>query len=422
MERGPTPSSGAAIIVSVARGRKKFLAFLFPAWMLERAEAITMPSDSPSTLAGRPEQFSTRVAFFIAGFAMAVWAPLVPFAKTRAGLDDGMLGLLLLCLGVGSIVAMPLAGILAGRFGCRRVIGAATVLICLTLPLLATVSSVPWLVAALFVFGAGIGSVDCTVNIQAVIVERASGRAMMSGFHGLFSLGGIAGAGGMSALFSAGLSPLSATFCVLPVILLAILWAAPHFLSSGGAGSGPAFAVPRGIVLFIGLLCFVVFLTEGAMLDWGAVFLIGERAVDPAHAGLGYAAFATTMTMGRLTGDAIVRRLGGANVLLFGSLCASLGLALAVLSSGWLAGLLGFALVGAGCSNIVPVLYTAIGRQKTMPESIAVPAITTIGYAGILAGPAFIGFVAQGTSLSFAFLGVAVLLLGVAASSRFVRT
>lgn len=380
---------------------------------------MTLPHDASSP--GRPEQFSTRVAFFIAGFAMAAWAPLVPFAKTRAGLDDGTLGLLLLCLGVGSMVAMPMAGVLAGRFGCRLVIIAATVLICLTLPLLATLSSVPLLVVALFVFGAGIGSVDCTVNIQAVIVERASGKAMMSGFHGLFSLGGIAGAGGMSALFGAGLSPLPATLCILPVILLAVLSAAPHFLPSGGRSEGPAFAVPHGIVLFIGILCFVVFLTEGAMLDWSAVFLIAARGVDPAKAGLGYAAFAATMTIGRLAGDAIVRRLGGPNVLLFGSLCAASGLALAVFVPGWATGLLGFALVGAGCSNIVPVLYTAVGRQKIMPENIAVPAITTIGYAGILIGPAFIGFVAQATSLSLAFLGIAVLLLGVAASGHAVR-
>lgn len=133
---------------------------------------------------GRLEQMSTRIAFFIAGFGIAAWAPLVPYAKARAGLDEGTLGLLLLCLGVGSILAMPMAGILATRFGCRRVLSGGTLLICAALPLLATVSTIPALIAALFMFGAGLGTVDSTVNLQAVIVERASGKTMMSGFHG----------------------------------------------------------------------------------------------------------------------------------------------------------------------------------------------------------------------------------------------
>ena len=371
---------------------------------------------------GRLEQMSTRIAFFIAGFGVAAWAPLVPYAKARAGLDEGTLGLLLLCLGVGSIIAMPLAGSLASRFGCRRVLSVGTLLICIALPLLATVSSIPWLVASLFLFGAGLGSVDSTVNLQAVIVERASGKTMMSGFHGLFSLGGISGAAGVSALLGLGLSPLGAIGVVIVFLLAALYKAAPHLLPYGSEGSGPAFAVPHGVVLFIGLLCFVVFLAEGAMLDWSAVFLSAERQVADAYAGLGYAAFALTMTVGRLTGDAIVRRLGAQKVIVFGGLTAATGLALATLVPAWEAALIGYALVGAGCSNIVPVLYTAVGKQKVMAESIAVPAVTTLGYAGILAGPAAIGFIAHVSSLNLAFMMIAVMLVGVAVSGRILRT
>jgi len=371
---------------------------------------------------GRLEQMSTRIAFFIAGFGVAAWAPLVPYAKARAGLDEGTLGLLLLCLGVGSIIAMPVAGALASRFGCRRVLTIGTLLVCLALPLLATVGSTPGLVASLFLFGAGLGSVDSTVNLQAVIVERASGRTMMSGFHGLFSLGGIAGAAGVSALLGLGLSPLGAIGVVILFLLLALFKAAPHLLPYGSESSGPAFAVPHGVVLFIGMLCFVVFLAEGAMLDWSAVFLSAERQVADAYAGLGYAAFALTMTGGRLTGDAIVRRLGAQRVIVFGGLTAATGLALATLAPAWEAALIGYALVGAGCSNIVPVLYSAVGKQKVMAESIAVPAITTLGYAGILAGPAAIGFIAHASTLSLAFMVIAVMLLGVAISGRILRT
>ncbi|MGY2225287.1 MFS transporter [Pseudomonas gingeri] len=370
---------------------------------------------------GRLEQMSTRIAFFIAGFGVAAWAPLVPYAKARAELDEGTLGLLLLCLGVGSIIAMPVAGALASRFGCRRVLTVGTLLICLALPLLATVSSLPLLILGLFLFGAGLGSVDSTVNLQAVIVERASGKTMMSGFHGLFSLGGIAGAAGVSALLGLGLSPLAAIGVVIVLLILALLKAAPHLLPYGSESSGPAFAVPHGVVLFIGLLCFVVFLAEGAMLDWSAVFLNAERQVPDAYAGLGYAAFALTMTLGRLTGDAIVRRLGAKRVIVIGGITAAAGLALSTLAPAWEAALLGYALVGAGCSNIVPVLYTAVGKQKVMPESIAIPAITTLGYAGILAGPAAIGFIAHASSLSLAFLLIALMLVGVAIGGKILR-
>lgn len=380
--------------------------------------AITPPAP---VVPGRLEQMSTRIAFFIAGFGIAAWAPLVPYAKARAQLNEGTLGLLLLCLGVGSIIAMPMAGALASRFGCRRVLSAGTLLLCVALPMLATVSSIPLLMAGLFLFGAGLGTVDSTVNLQAVIVERASGKTMMSGFHGLFSLGGIVGAAGVSALLGLGLSPLSATLVVIVITLGALLKAAPHLLPYGSESSGPAFAIPHGVVLFIGCLCFIVFLAEGAVLDWSAVFLSDERGLDEAYAGLGYAAFALTMTLGRLTGDAIVRRLGAKRVIVIGGLLATAGMLLATLLPAWETALLGYALVGAGCSNIVPVLYTAVGKQTVMPEHIAVPAITTLGYAGILAGPALIGFIAHGSSLSVAFVLIAVLLLAVAISGKILR-
>lgn len=375
---------------------------------------------APETI-GRAEQFSTRVAFFIAGFGGAVWAALVPFAKTRAGLEAGSLGLLLLAFGIGSIIAMPLAGALAGRYGCRRVLVVSALLVCLALPVLATTSSPALLGAALFVLGAGVGSVDCVVNIQAVIVERAAGRPLMSGFHGLFSVGGIAGAAGCAGILSFGASPFAVSLIAIAFTAAVLVKAAPHFLPYGGDTSGPAFALPRGVVLFIGILCFIVFLTEGAILDWSAVFLTFTRGADPAHAGFGYAAFATTMTIGRLSGDTIVRHVSRTTIIFVGALLAATGLVVATLVPSVTAAMIGFALIGAGCSNIVPVLYSAIGRQRLMPESVAVPAVTTLGYAGILMGPAAIGFVAHLSSLPTAFLIISVFLVGVALSGRFLR-
>jgi predicted MFS family arabinose efflux permease len=370
---------------------------------------------------GVNEQRATRIVFFITGFGNSAWAALVPFAKSRADISDGGLGLLLLCLGIGSILTMPVSGALAARFGCRRVIIVAAGIVAASLPFLATVSALPLLVLSLMVFGAGIGAIDVAMNIQAIIVERASGRSMMSGFHGLFSLGGIAGAGGMAALLSCGASPLTATACVSAGMLAALAAAVSHLLPYGSKNEGPAFAIPHGIVLLIGMLCFVLFLAEGAVLDWSAVFLTSIRHMVTSYAGLGYAAFAATMTVGRLTGDRIVDRLGRERVVFIGSLCAAFGFLVTTVVPSWQAALLGYALVGIGCSNIVPVLFTSVGRQSVMPENVAVPAITTLGYAGILAGPAAIGFISQLTNLPTAFVILAATLVAISLSGRPLR-
>ncbi len=388
--------------------------------MIERAARRHAVADPPAPATAHPlpgpsERRSTRAAFFVAGLGMAAWAPLVPLAKDRLAVGDGALGLLLLCLGAGSIVAMPLAGVAAARFGCRRVIGAASLAICVALPLLAAASTVPALAAALLLFGAGVGTVDVAINIQAVIVERGAGRALMSGFHGLFSVGGIAGAAGVSAVLWAGGSPLLATACVAALIAAVLLAFGNGLLPRGAAAGGTALAVPRGAVLLIGCLCFICFLAEGAMLDWSALALTELHGPDPAGSGLGYAAFSVAMTAGRLFGDRVVRAVGGRAVLALGATCAACGMALAVLALSRPWALAGFALVGLGASNIVPVLYSALGRQRAVPAGAAVAAVTALGYSGILAGPAGIGLAAHAVGLPAALLGVAALLLVVAA-------
>jgi predicted MFS family arabinose efflux permease len=359
----------------------------------------------------------TRIIFSALGFAAGAWAPLVPFAKARLGVDDGALGLLLLCVGAGSIVAMPIAGALAARFGCRRVLMAMALAAGGAFPLLAVAPGPASLGATLFAFGAAIGSMDCVINMQAIVVEREGARPMMSGFHALFSLGGAAGAGVVSGLVAAGATTLTATALVAASLIAAALVARPGLLASREAGGALSFALPRGVVAMIGLFCFAVFLTEGSALDWSAVFLRSAKAASAAQAGLAYVAFSATMTGGRLVGDRLVARLGQRRTVVFGALAAAAGLAIATLAPGWPAGVAGYALVGAGCANIVPVLFTLTGRQTSMPESAAVAAVSVLGYAGILAGPAAIGAVARLFSLPAALLAVAALMLMVSAAA-----
>ncbi|MEH6421764.1 MFS transporter [Pseudomonas sp. CGJS7] len=387
---------------------------------VDAASAAAAPSSrAGSATIGASERLSTRIAFFIAGLAMAAWAPLVPYAKARTGVDDGTLGLLLLALGAGSMATMPLTGAIAARYGCRRVILFASAVVCATLPLLAQLSTVPSMALALFGFGAAIGSIDVAINIQAVIVEKASGRALMSGFHGFFSVGGIAGAGLASALLWFQATPLTAAMSVAMLLALLMLFGSRGLLRYGDDGQGGSmFVLPHGIVILIGVLCFIVFLAEGAMLDWSALLLVSGRGVQPAVAGIGYAVFALAMTVGRFSGDRIVQRFGARPVLALGGACAAAGFLLAALLPWAWATLLGFALVGIGCSNIVPILFSAAGNQKAMPAGAAVSAVSTLGYAGILAGPAGIGWIAKVASLPLAFVLLGVALVVVAASAR----
>ena len=374
----------------------------------------------PAPAPGFQARVSTRMAFFIAGFGMAAWAPLVPYAKARLDIGAGTLGLLLLCVGGGLLSTAPYAGLLAARFGCRRMIWIACAGVCFCLPLLAAAMTPPLLALGLLIFGASLSLLDIAMNIQAVIVEQAAARPLMSGFHGLFSAGGMAGAAGVSLLLWAGLAPLPAMGCVIAIIFGLMAVSGRHLLPYGSTGAAPAFVWPRGIVLFIGMLCFILFLTEGAMLDWSAVFLAAVRHVEPSRSGLGYAVFSVAMTSGRLTGDHLVRRAGARLVLMAGPLCAALGLVLAVAVPSALASFLCFGLIGLGAANAVPVLYSILGRQTAMPANLAVSAVATLGYTGILAGPAAIGFIAHATSLSAAFLALASMLLVVAASARIV--
>ncbi len=375
----------------------------------------------PKPAASRAEQHSTRLLFLLAGFSAAAWASLVPVAKAATGVNEGQLGLVLLCLGIGSLLAMPVSGVVSTRHGCRKVLMVCGVALCACLPLLASVNNVITLAASLFFFGAMIGTFDCVMNIQAVIVERDSKRPLMSGFHGFYSLGGLLGAATTSTIMDLGVSPFATVSAIALAGVLLLMLIRRHVLPYGNPAEGPPFALPRGEVLFLGMLRMTVFLVEGSMMDWSAVMLTENHGMPVAQAGYGFAAFSLTMTFGRLTGDRIVARVGRRSVVTVGGLLAMGGILLATLVPLWQAALLGYAMVGLGCSNIVPVLFTAVGRQTSMPQSVAVPAMSTLGYAGVLAGPAAIGFIAHHSSLPMAFLLVAALMLFVAISGRFLK-
>lgn len=377
---------------------------------------------------------ATQLIFLVCGLGMASWAPMVPLAKDRLALNDANLGLLLLLVGAGAMLMMPISGILVSRFGSRIVMACSALVLALALPLLLVLSSTPAMAVTLFLFGSGVGTIDVAMNAHGVQVQNLYGKPIMSSLHGLFSLGGLFGSLGLGFLIKLGLNPV---YAIISIALLMTVITLTQYTDlfpliverqaiarfSGGEKpmeSNRRFSWLQGSVLFLGVMCFAVFLTEGAILDWSAIFLRDTKGIDAELAGAGYAAFSVAMATMRLVGDNIVARLTSKTVVVLGSLIAAAGLSMAVLSPWVLGALIGFVLVGVGAANIVPVFFSEAGRLPGIAPTVSIPAITTIGYTGLLAGPALLGFIAQYFSLSIA-LGILAILLLLVALSYYVK-
>ncbi len=361
-----------------------------------------------SAISLRSAANATRVAFIANGLVFASWAPIIPFAKSNTGVDEAALGLLLLCLGIGSVVAMPVIGWLCARYGTRPMILISTTLAACVLPLLGYLDEYFALAVALLVFGAALGTLDVAMNIHAAEVEKRSERALMSGFHGMFSVGAICGAGFVTLMISSGIEPLTATLCVSISVIIALLAVQSHYLSTKTEAPQP-FRLPSGIVRWLAILAGIAFLIEGAIMDWGALLMIERRVFSIEQAALGYIAFSITMVIGRLSGDFVVPRIGRRLVLIGGGALVVVGLIAITTVPSPALNLAGFAIIGLGAANLVPVVFSLAGQQQDMDPNMAVASVTFVGYTGILLGPAIIGFGAQFTSLSWAMASLAVL-------------
>ena len=358
------------------------------------------------------QKISAHAIFFISGFGAASWAPLVPILRKQLGVGDDTLGMLLLCLGFGSLIAMPLAGFIASKFGCRKILTAISIIFPIFLLTICNLTDISIAIPTLILFGALMGCMDVIMNIQAVIVEKNSGKRIMSGMHAMWSIGGFVGAGLFGVWVGAlNLSPFTSTI-IASIIMLAILFFFyKYFLLNGGESSGSLIAIPRGIVILIGVITCIAYLVEGAMMDWSGVFLTTARGFDISLAGVGFTCFSAAMLTMRLIGDRLVQAIGQKIVVLVGSIISFTGFMLLIFADFQIFLYAGFFLIGIGSANIVPVLYTAIGKQKIMPVNMAVPAVSTLAYAGILVGPALIGFLAHQTSLFVAFGFLATLIV-----------
>ena len=374
------------------------------------------------------QRLSTRFSFFGLGFATAAWAPLIPFAQQRLHFNHADFGLLLLCSGLGAMLAMPATGKIVQRIGCRVPIGFALLLLAVLLPSLSLWTSPLMMAITLFLFGTAAGSLGVALNIQAVVVEKNSLKSLMSGFHGMASLGGLAGVLTITALLALSISSVMSAFAVSLLLVIIVFLSVPYSIKAVENTSLEASSkvkksirqrLPQPLIILIGIACFIIFMVEGAAMDWSGIYLTQQYGVNTAFAGLAYTFFAIAMTTGRFTGHYLIRYFGEKKLLTYSAICATLGLALVSIAPYWWLVLVGYTLVGTGCSNIVPIMFSRAGRQTVMPSAVALSCVSTMAYTGILVGPAFIGMVSELIGLSTVFMALSGLLLLIVALNRF---
>ena len=355
--------------------------------------------------------------FFVNGAILASWVPYVPMVKQRLGIGDGLLGVVLLFMAIGALGALPFAGTLVGRLGSRTVSVGAGLGLCLSLPL-PILAPTPFLVAlALLFFGAFNSTLDVAMNAQAVEVEQRRGRALMSSFHAMFSVGGLAGALLSSVIIAAGVGAADHILAAALLGSVAILIARSALIAVAPSPS-PVFVRPTRGLLGLGVLALCALLAEGAIGDWSAVYLMDSRGASQSVAAAGFAAFSLAMAGGRFAGDHVARRLGAACLLRLSGALAAGGLLLALIVNEPVIAIAGFGLVGLGVANLIPVIFSAAGRAYAVAPGHGLAAVATTGYVGFLAGPPAIGLAAEVAGLPAALGIVALACAAVAIAAR----
>ncbi len=366
-------------------------------------------------------QLAVLAAFFTAGALMATWVARIPAVQARLALSEGQLGLALLGMSIGVLTALSITGGLIARYSSRKIALAGGLGMCAALLLLALAPHPLALFGGLLIFGGMLSSMDVAMNEQAVLVERRAGHALMSSFHASYSIGALCG-----SLVSAGMAslqnmPLALHFALtaafFSVVLLVIY---PMFIptSSEPGTRMVVFRLPQRALWALGAIAFCSAMSEIAMADWSGVYLTRVLRTDTAFAALGYAAFSLTMTAGRLLGDAITRVRKPETIVRLGGVVTVLGLVVLIFTPTPTLAIAGFALVGLGLSNIIPLVYSAAGNIPGIAPGTGIAGVANIGYAGSLVGPLLIGLIADKSSLRVSFVLVAALAVMLVIFSR----
>lgn len=371
----------------------------------------------------RRARVAVAVVFAVHGAVTGNFATRVPWIQEHLDLSAGLLGLALVFPALGASVAMPLAGRVSHRFGARAALRGLIALWCLSLALPPLAPGLVWLCGALFVYGASAGMADVAMNALGVEVESRLGRSIMSGLHGMWSVGALLGsaAGTLAAHADADARlHLGLAAAVLTVIGAAVCHWVLDLRSAPEEHPPPRFALPPRSALIIGAVGFCAVFAEGASLDWSAVYL--RDVLDSSHAVAAACttAFSCTMAAARLVGDAVVGRFGAVRTVRAGGVLSTVGGLLVVTATGPALAIAGFGLLGLGIAVVVPLAFAAAGRSGPAPSQ-AIAGVATITYTSGLIAPAAMGSIADLTSLTVSFGVVTVLALGLVAGAGVLR-
>jgi fucose permease len=379
---------------------------------------MAMPMALRRQTTQRTAWFALAAVFFVNGVALASWISRIPTLTERLDLSPGQVGFALMALAAGALVAFPITGRLVDtRSSAFTVVSFGLVMI-LSLPFVGVAPRLLTLFATLFVLGFGNGGMDVSMNAQGVQVERFIGRSVISSLHGCFSLGAFAGAAIGAGLAQLGTPPL-VHFLGVSVFGLAALswirrWLIPDTKVPRKSEAAAAFTVPPRSLWLLGALALCASVGEGAIADWGGLYLRDGLGTSSSVAALGFTAFSVAMLVGRFSGDALVRRFGAPRLVRAGGMLAAFGLGVALLLNQQGIMLLVFAAVGLGLSIVYPLVFSAAGNHPTVSPGRAVASVATVGYGGFLVGPPILGWLAELTSLR-AMMGFIVLLAALTA-------
>ncbi|WP_433258917.1 MFS transporter [Streptosporangium sp. CA-135522] len=366
------------------------------------------PSDWSSplmhlTTADRGALLRGRIAvcllFLLSGMAIGTWTARIPSIKQALELSDGRLSIGLLGIAAGAIAGMQAVGRLVDRHGSVKVMLPMAFAQSVVLILPAYMPNLVTLAISLFAFGVVHGTLDVAMNANAVEVEQAMGRPVMSSFHAVFSIGGFLGAAVGGLLAHASLTP-ATTFTVTAVVIAVLALCASRWAFTPvrepvqEAAAGTAAGRSRGL-MFLGVLGICCMIGEGAAADWSSVYLRDDLGSSAGFAAAAYAAFSIMMTAGRLAGDRLTARLGPVALVRGCGLLAASGFGLALLIGHPVAAVIGFGCFGAGLSCIVPQVFSAAGRRDPARAGQALARVASLSYVGFLSGPVLIGSVAE---------------------------
>ncbi len=361
----------------------------------------------------KPIQHRIAIAalFFSYGLCFASWASRIPTIQQKLHLSDATLGGILLALPTGLFVSLPISGWAIAKFGSRKIVIISALLYCSTLLGIGFAETLFQLLIALFLFGFFGNILNIAVNTQAVGVEALYTKPIMASFHGMWSLAGFTGATIGTFMIGGDVSTGYHYLFIWMMVIICMMICIKYLLWQDAPrdANQPIFSMPEKSLLSLGFIAFCSMICEGAMFDWSGVYFKKVVQVEKEWIGAGYTAFMITMAGTRFVADYFTSRFGLKRVLQCSGLLTAIGLAISVINPTLTFALIGFLLVGVGVSSVVPLVYSAVGKSKTLSPGVAIAAVSTLGFSGLLIGPPIIGFISELTSLRGSFSLIAIM-------------